>query len=169
MKKTLLFLILLMQISYSQDDDFKLGKTLNFSTASLFDLSDPTGLNIEVNLWGFVKHPGRYIIPYNSTLIDVISFSGGPNETSNIEEIRILRQSKDSLNSKNTVIKLNYNDLLWGDNIKHTKLTNPVLQAGDIILVMEENRYSLRDNLALILPIVTSIITLATFIITINK
>ena len=79
MKKTLLFIILLTQILYTQDDDLKLGKTLQQNSASVFDLSDPKGVNIEVNLWGFVNYPGRYIIPYNSTLVDVLSFSGGHN------------------------------------------------------------------------------------------
>ena len=169
MKKILLLILLLVQISYPQDDDLKLGKTLYQNTASVFDLSDPSGVNIEVNLWGFVKYPGRYIVPYNSTLVDVISFSGGPTESSNLEEIRIFRPSKDSLKSKNTVIKLNYEDLLWDKNIKQEKMNNPVLQAGDIIIVMEENRYSLRENLLFILPVITSIVTIATFIITISK
>lgn len=169
MKKTLFFIILLTQILYSQDDDLKLGKSVQQNTASVFDLSDPQGVNIEVNLWGFVKFPGRYIIPYNSTLVDVMSFSGGPIESSNLEEIRILRPAKDSLKTKNMIIKLNYNDLLWGENVKQEKMNNPVLQSGDIIIVMEENRYSIRENIAFIVPIVASIITLATFIITVSK
>jgi hypothetical protein len=169
LKKTLLFIILLTQILYTQDDDFKLGKTQLQNSASVFDISDPKGINIEVNLWGFVNFPGRYIIPYNSTLVDILSFSGGPTESSNIEEIRILRPAKDSLNTKNTVIKINYNDLLWGENVKQEKMKNPVLQSGDIIIVMEENRYSLRENISFIVPIVASIITLATFIITLSK
>ena len=169
MKKILLLLLFLTQISYSQDDNFKLGKTQYQNTASVYDLGDPNGVNIEVNLWGFVKFPGRYIVPYNSTLIDVMSFSGGPIESSNLEEIRIFRPSKDSLKSKNTIIKLNYEDLMWSDDIKQGNLNNPVLQAGDIIIVMEENRYTLRENLLFVLPIVTSIVTIATFIITISK
>lgn len=169
MKKTLLLIFLLMQISYSQDDGFRLGKTNQQSTASVYDISDPEGVNIEVNLWGFVKFPGRYIIPHNSSLVDVLSFSGGPTESSNIEEIRILRPAIDSLNTKNTILKLNYNDLLWGDNIKQSKMNNPILQSGDIIIVMEENRYTLRENLSFILPIVTGILTIATFILTVSK
>lgn len=169
MKKVIIILLFLIQTGYSQNDDLKMGKTFEQPAASLFDLSDPNGVNIEVNLWGFVNHPGRYIIPYNSTVIDVLSFSGGPLESSNLKEIRILRPANDSLKSKNTIIKLNYDDLLWGENIKQTKLNNPVLQSGDIIIVMEETRYSFREDFLFVLPIVTSIVTLATFIITISK
>ena len=158
-----------MQVSYSQDNDLKLGKSINQISGAVYDLSDPSGINIEVNLWGFVRYPGRYIVPYNTTFVDLMSFSGGPIETSNLEEIRILRPAKDSTNSKNTIIKLNYEDLLWGDKIKQSKINNPVLQAGDIILIMEENRYSLRENFILIFPIVSGLISLATFIITLNK
>ena len=123
-----------MQVSYSQDNDLKLGKSINQISGAVYDLSDPSGINIEVNLWGFVRYPGRYIVPYNTTFVDLMSFSGGPIETSNLEEIRILRPAKDSTNSKNTIIKLNYEDLLWGDKIKQSKINNPVLQAGDIIV-----------------------------------
>jgi hypothetical protein len=158
-----------MQISYSQDNELKLGKTINQISGSVYDLSDPTGVNIEVNLWGFVRYPGRYIVPYNTTFIDLMSFSGGPTESSNLEEIRILRPAKDSTSLKSTILKLNYDDLLWGDKIKQSKKNNPILQAGDIILIMEQKRYSLRDNLLLIIPIFSGIISLATFIITIYK
>ncbi len=169
MKKTLLVVILLTQIAFSQEDDLKLGKTMQQTTASVFDLSDPKGVNIEVSLWGFVKFPGRYIIPYNSTLVDIISFSGGPTESSNLQDIRIFRQSKDSLNPKSSIIKLNYDDLLWDDEIKQGRLINPVLQSGDIILVRQENRYSFRENLSIILPIVTSVLSVATFIVTVSR
>ena len=150
------------------DDDLILGKSTKLGSAALYDLSDPTGVNIEVNLWGFVRYPGKYRIPLKTTFLDVMSYAGGPLEDSNLEEIRILRNS-DNINGKSEVIKLNYDDLLWGENISSKPKNNPVLQPGDIILVLEHKRFTFRDNVSFILPIVTSIVTIATLIITLTK
>src|ERR1041384_6166684 len=150
----LFVLILSVTITYSQDDDnLILGKTNKQSTAAVYDLSDPNGVNLEVSMWGIIRFPGRYRVPVNSTFLDLMSYAGGPLETSNLEDIRILRASNDPT-QKPQVIKLNYNDLLWADQIKSGNRLNPVMQAGDIILVPEEKRYTFRDNLSFFLPIV---------------
>ncbi|MGE5811338.1 MAG: hypothetical protein ACM339_07545 [Ignavibacteria bacterium] len=166
---TVLLLILSIQFIHSQDDDVILGKSSKNIMASVYDLSNPAGVNIEVNLWGFLRNPGRYIIPYNSTLLDLLSFSGGTMEDSNLKEIRILRPGNDSLKTKSKIIKINYEDYLWDDDIKQVKLVNPVLQSGDVVVVMQEERYSFREDISLIFPIFSGIITLATFIITLSK
>jgi hypothetical protein len=152
------------------DDEIILGKTSKLKSAAVYDLSDPYAPNIEVNLWGFVRYPGRYIIPVNTTFIDLMSYAGGPLENSNLEEIRIFR-SYDTLTKKPAeLIKLNYDDVLWTDKIKADKTRiNPVLKSRDIIVVMEEKRYTFRENLAFFLPIITSVISVATFIITITR
>lgn len=164
-----LLLVFNVTSSFSQDDDDLIfGKTTKLNSASLYDLSDPNGVNIEVNLWGFVRSPGKYRVPINTTFVDVISYSGGPIENSNIEDIRILRNS-DNKNGKAEVIKLNYNDFLWDDNISTQVKRNPVLQSGDIILVPEQKRYTFRDNISFFLPIVTSVVTIITLIVTLQK
>jgi protein involved in polysaccharide export with SLBB domain len=33
---------------------------------------------MQVNIWGFVKNPGRYEVPSSTDLIQLISFAGGP-------------------------------------------------------------------------------------------
>jgi len=164
-------LTLIYSCTFAQgDDELILGKTNKLTSAAVYNLSDPFGANMEVNLWGFVRYPGRYIVPISTTFMDLMSFAGGPTENSNLEEIRILRIN-DSLSKQPTkIIKLNYDDLLWQDNIKTNKTpVNPLLKAGDVILVREEKRYTFRENLAFYLPIITSVISVATFIITITR
>ena len=77
-----LFVFLLVSgISYSQiDSSLILGMSQKNNSAALFDLSEPTGVNMEVNLWGYVRYPGRYRVPINTTFMDLISFSGGPTD-----------------------------------------------------------------------------------------
>jgi hypothetical protein len=171
MKLFLGFLVLTISfhITYSQDDDnLILGKSNKQTTAAVYDLSDPTGVNIEVSLWGTIRYPGRYRVPVNSTFLDLMSYAGGPLETSNLEDIRIMRETNNPA-KKPQVIKLNYNDLLWGDQVKTERRLNPLLQSGDIILVLEQKRYTFRDNFIFFLPIVSSIIGIITLIITLRK
>src|SRR4030095_9199305 len=113
-----LFAVLFVSnLTYSQDDDkLILGKSNELDNAAFYDLSDPQGVNMEVNLWGYVRLPGRYRIPSKTTFIDLMSYAGGPTDESNFEEIRILRNAGDP-SKKPSVIRLNYDDLLWGKKI----------------------------------------------------
>jgi hypothetical protein len=157
-------------LSSAQDNGILLGKSTNQnSTAAFYDLGDPTGINMEVNIWGFVRFPGKYKLPYTTTFLDLMSFAGGPLENSNLEDIRILRQGQDSLNNKTELIKLNYNDLLWENKIESNKKMNPQLKSGDVVLIREERRYSTREDISFYLPIFTTFITIVTLIITLRK
>jgi protein involved in polysaccharide export with SLBB domain len=153
----------------AQDSELIVGKPPSNTTAAVYDLSNPEGINIEVNLWGFIRYPGRYKVPYNTTFLDLLSYAGGPAENSNLSDIRIVRNLTDSTKSKTAVIKLNYNDLLWGEKVKTTAKTNPVLQSGDVVLVLEERRYSSREEFAFYIPLIASLISLATFIVTLTR
>jgi hypothetical protein len=152
---------------YSQDDDLILGKSSALGSAALFDLSDPTGVNMEVNLWGFVRFPGRYRVPVKTTFLDVMTYAGGPTDESNLQEIRILRNSTNS-SKKPELIKLNYDDLLWEEKVSTQTKLNPVLQPGDVIVVLREKRYTFRDDIMVVLPIVSTIVSVATLIVTIT-
>ncbi len=166
---SLIALFITINLAYSQDDDdLILGKSNKLTTAALFDLSDPTGVNMEVNLWGFVKFPGRYRVPVKTTFLDLMSYAGGPTDESNLEEIRILRNT-DNISKKPELIKLNYDDLLWEDKVSTTPKINPMLQSGDVVVVLKEKRYTFRDNIGFYLPIITSLVSITTLIITLSK
>lgn len=166
---SLIALLITVNLAYSQDDDdLILGKSNKLGGAALFDLSDPTGVNMEVNLWGFVKFPGRYRVPIKTTFLDLMSYAGGPNDDSNLEEIRILRNT-DDISKKPELIKLNYDDLLWGEKVSKTPKINPVLQSGDVVVVLKEKRYTFREDIGFFLPIFISLISITTLIITLRK
>ena len=155
--------------TYSQDGNLQLGKSNTLPSAAVYDLSDPTGVNMEVNFWGFVRFPGRYKVPVTTTFMDLMSYAGGPLENSNLEEIRIVRGSIDSAAKKREIIKLNYNDVMWEDKVHMDSKRNPVLQPNDVVIVMEENRSTFKEDLSFILPIIGTLITIVTFIITLKK
>ena len=77
-----LILILFTSFSFAQND-IQVGSNIDQqrinSSGALFDYSDPTTVNIKVAVWGFVKYPGRYIIPAYSNVNDLLSYAGGPD------------------------------------------------------------------------------------------
>jgi hypothetical protein len=170
MKKTFfisLLIIVCTTVLYSQDD-VQIGSNLNNyrqTQGGLFDYSDPSGINIKVQLWGYVKYPGYYVIPAKSTINDLLSLAGGPQEDAMMEEIRIFRGPEES---QKKLLKYNFNDLLWNDSLT-TDIVFPRLEASDIILVPGEPRYFVREDIQFYLSVTTALASLAALIISITK
>jgi hypothetical protein len=169
--KHLLYIFTLFIITanyvFSQED-LQIGTNIDYlrqSPGAFYDYSDPEAVNIKVSVWGFIKYPGKYIIPYYSNAYDLLSYSGGPVEDANLDELRIFRISKDSVQS---FIKLDYNDFLWNEDLTSEKVA-PQLIAGDILLVPGEDRLYFKDYLSLSLSIFSVLISLAILVINIGK
>lgn len=172
MKKTILLVCLAFLAStniYPQSNELQIGTSSKYvqNSGSLYDYSDPEAVNIKVSIWGFVRNPGKYIIPSYCNLNDLISYSGGPNQDANVDDLRLFRTEKDS---SQTLIKFNYNDLFWNKDINIKDLPKaPELKAGDILIVPGEPRLFLKDYLGLTLSIVSTVISLSILIINIAK
>jgi len=150
---------------YAQDD-LQIGSSFDqFRQAqgAFFDYSDPESVNIKVSVWGFVKFPGKYVIPYYSNAYDLLSYAGGPTENANLEDIRIFREGEDSVQ---TFINLDYDDFLWNKKLTSHKRAPKVI-AGDILLVPGEDRLYFRDYFTLTLSVVSVLISLAILVINI--
>lgn len=132
---------------------------------AFYDYSDPESVNIKVSVWGFVKFPGRYIIPYYTNAFDLLSYAGGPSEEANLDEIRVFRINEDS---SQTFINLDYKDFLWGKELTSEKPA-PRILSGDILLVPGEEKLYFRDYFSLTLSVLSVLISLAILIININK
>ncbi len=156
---------------YAQNGKDKIGsEELKINGTNYFNYADKEKVNIEVNLWGYVKNPGKYLIPKGTTFIDLITLGGGPVLESKLEDIRIIRPKNDTLRiTEEQIINLNYNDYLWGEGANPTKKINPVLMSGDIILVPGSPRYFFRDNLNFILAISSVLISLGILVLTISR
>lgn len=161
MKKTLVILILIFLpvIVYAQNNDIQMGSGLNkiaLTQGGFFDCSDPASVNIKVSVWGFVRYPGKYIIPVYSKINDLISYAGGPTDEARLEEMRIVRT--DTANSKQIIYNLNYKDFLMDPNVGFDGSLQS-LKAGDILLVSGSPRFYLRDYIGTILSIVSVLIS----------
>ncbi len=172
MKKVLLFIlfILLAHGLSAQTKDVTLGakysEYIQQRRGGMYDYSDPETLNMKVAVWGFVKYPGKYIVPINTSVNDLLSYAGGPTDDANLDDLRLYRVMPDSTQH---LFSFNFNDLLWADKLEQSQRKIPKLQGSDLLVVPGSPRLYFKDWFRLGLSIFTSVISLALLIIRIKK
>jgi hypothetical protein len=170
MNKAIKFLIILFSftlVSFAQED-LQIGKSMNpFSQyrGGQYDYSDVDAINIKVLVWGYVQFPGQYIIPSTSSVNDLLALAGGPVEDADVEDLRLFRINPDS---SQTMLKFDYNDLLWEEKLTK-KIKIPNLKAGDILLVPGSPRFFFKDYFGITLSIVSTLSSIAVLLITIFR
>jgi hypothetical protein len=165
----LLFVFGFFSISLGQSKKYTIGTpypNITSRTGGFYDYSDPQEVNIKVSVWGFVKYPGKYIIPVYSDVSDLLSYAGGPTEDAHLEDLRLYRILKDSTQ---VMYKFNWNDLLWNDSLYSNKFSMPKLQPGDILLVPGSRRLYFRDWFSMGLSLVSVLISLSILILNITR
>jgi protein involved in polysaccharide export with SLBB domain len=149
-------------------EDMQIGKTIKGNireNGALYDYSDPDAINIKVMVWGYVKYPGQYIIPSESSVNNLLALAGGPTQDYNMEELKLFRINPDSSQS---IIKFNSSDLLWNNSVS-LPVKIPKLNAGDILLVPGSPKWYAKDYLYLLLSIVSTVASIATLMVYIYK
>lgn len=166
--RPLILSLVLTAALFAQNSELQVGSNTNQlrqNQGAYYDYSDPTSLNIKVSVWGFVKYPGKYIIPVESNVYDLLSYAGGPTDDAHLDDLRIFRTLEDSSQS---MIKFNYNDLLWDENLNEFKGA-PGLDAGDILLVPGSQRLYFKDFAQLGLSLLSVLISLTILILNVTK
>jgi len=165
MNKFLLSLILLfVAISSSinaQITDYELGTKsgLRYNQQSgYFDLSDPDAVNIKVAVWGFVRYPGKYLVPSYTNLLDLLSYAGGPSNDSHLDDLRLYRTKEDG---SQEMLVFNFNDLLWESKLDSKNRKVPLIEAGDILVVPGSPRYYARDLVSMWATILSALVSIA--------
>jgi len=167
-RTTLILSFFFSMMVFAQNSDMQVGSNTNQlrqNQGAFYDYSDPTTLNIKVSVWGFVKYPGKYVIPMESNVYDLLSYAGGPSEDAHLDDLRIFKTYEDS---SREMVKFNYNDLLWDENLKEFK-NAPGLDAGDILLVPGSQRLYFKDYLQIGLSVFSALISLSILILNIAK
>ena len=160
--------LLLMTINvFAQENNIRVGSIPRTSPlgGAYFDFSDPNTVNMKIGIWGYVKNPGRYTLPVNTTIMEALSYAGGPEADALAEDIRILRTGVDSTQE---VIKFDYNQLLHEANISKT-VKDIRLHPGDMILLPGEPRFYLRDYLSTSISLISALSSLTILIISIVR
>jgi hypothetical protein len=83
---------------------------------------------IPINLWGFVGGPGHCDVPGSTTLIDLLSYAGGPTPQARLSDVRIIHADTTSEHRVQV-----YNIDAYRESGDATQ--NPYLVPGDTVIV----------------------------------
>ncbi|MCF8261487.1 MAG: SLBB domain-containing protein [Melioribacteraceae bacterium] len=137
------------------------------------DLSDNYKQAIEVTLWGAVSSPGIYKLDKGTSLIELLSNSGGLRETFDLDEIRIIRKVRSmtvsdesnmsSIPNKevvtDTVLIFDYSQFYDSPDIISGNPREDLLQADDIIIV-SGSETEFREELRFYLSLLSTILSI---------
>ncbi len=168
--RILIIFIGFQSIVFSQVKDYELGsqwtgKTRTNIYGGFYDYSDPEAINMNISVWGFVAYPGRYVVPEYTSVVDLLSFVGGPSDDSNLDELRIYRIE----NNKEIMIPFSYNDLMWEQGLEGKYKKIPTLKPSDILVVPGEPRMYFLDWFYIGLSVFSALISLIILVITIQN
>lgn len=105
------------------------------AAASFYKLTKPGEYSITVNIWGYVRVPGRYEIPSDCDIVQLISFAGGPANHADVENIKLYRIRPDSgISSKQDLTMINLEDILKSKN-------RPMLLQHNDTIVLDPTSY----------------------------
>lgn len=120
------------------------GGTSSGSNGAYYNYSEAEGYTISVNLWGFVNAPGKYRVPSSTTLIQLISMAGGPNDRARLSDIRILHD----VTVDSTIVEpVNVFNLEEYQRTADSSL-NPILIDNDTVIVNGDALNVFREILA---------------------
>ncbi|HVZ40018.1 MAG TPA: SLBB domain-containing protein [Candidatus Kapabacteria bacterium] len=88
-------------------------------------------MNIEVNIWGFVRNPGKYSVPASTRLLDLISMAGGPTERAELQKVKVVHDK---------LVDSTITQLVRMIDVEEYQRTgdpaaNPLLVPGDVIVI----------------------------------
>lgn len=127
------------------------------SPSSYSCILKPGDITMEVNLWGYVRNPGRYEISTSADLVQLLSCAGGPTAEAKLSDVVITRViKKDGVDTRSR-LTVNLDDL---DRIDKSTL---VLYPGDTIFIDRTGWSSFRD----VLSVVTGVAVVTTAIVSI--
>lgn len=104
---TVLFLLIPSFAAAQDEDDQR-----DSNRGAQYFLGAQDELLIRVNIWGFVRKPGQYMVPKNTDLISLISFAGGPLEQAKIKKVKIIRAVESNPVSPSSNNRFNQDELL---------------------------------------------------------
>ncbi len=100
------------------------------SAPSAYFFGQGQGILIDVNLWGQVRSPGKYYVPYNTDLVSLLSIAGGPAPTAKLDDIRIVRYARADSAVVEKVVRVDIDKF-----IETGEQNFPALLRGDTVIV----------------------------------
>jgi len=108
------------------------------STAAYYYISKPGEITMSINLWGYVRNPGRYEVPISTDLIMLLSYAGGPLADADLGSVKIARavRREDAIRTVEYTVNLSRLDKL------DEKARD--IEPGDTIFI-DSPSFSMRD------------------------
>lgn len=109
---------------------------------------------MRVNLWGAVRRPGIHHIPVKTSLIELMSYAGGPSDSAILDSITIKR----SMGQEQKKISINLSEV-----IHDQKQYDLILKPDDIIVVpaakpwVSQNMFTVAMMLSILASTVLSV------------
>lgn len=84
------------------------------SSAAYYFISKPGEITMSINLWGYVRNPGRYEVPISTDLVQLLSYAGGPLAEADLASVKISRvvRRDDGIRTVEFVVNLRHLDKL---------------------------------------------------------
>lgn len=154
--------------SYAQDETRVTAEELKKSGYNYFNYSDPGKVNIEINVLGGVKNPGRYLVPEGTTVIELLSLSGNVIQEETADNIKLIRtsQQRERL-SDNNIVTLNYREIFEDETLKSINKPNPLLVHGDILVVPIKRARTFWEDFQDVSSVLTPLLSVATLIVSV--
>jgi hypothetical protein len=144
LKKVIILLLFFASISFAQL--FESGtRIVTGGGSSAYYFVGKTGEStITVNLWGFVRNPGRYEVPSSTDLVQLISYGGGPLKEAKLKDVKIIRNVREDSTIVEKVIKVNVEKIIEDGE------PSPILLPGDTVVVPGGSIDVIKDILAIL-------------------
>jgi hypothetical protein len=148
-------------------------RTGTFSTqgGSYYNFSGGSGCDLKVGVWGFVRNPGRYNIPCETNILELMSYCGGPQPGAYLDRVKIVRKGgPDKENELKEVFEVDLSKYL---QVTDKSISSPelLLWPGDLVVVPGEETTPVDAILRIsqVVVAITSIITATIAIINTSK
>jgi NADH:ubiquinone oxidoreductase subunit F (NADH-binding) len=138
---------------------------------SYYNFSSGSGCDLKVAVWGFVRNPGRYNIPCETNLLELMSYCGGPMTGAKLNNVKVIR--KGGVNRENEIKEVIEIDLEKYMNLTSTSIVAPelLLDPGDLVIVDGQERTPVDTVLRVsqVVVAITSVITAMVAVINISR
>lgn len=136
------------------------GGAFSSQGGAYYNFSSGTGCDLKISVWGFVNGPGRYNIPCETNLLEMLSYCGGPRQGANLSAVKIVRRGGiDRENELKEVFEVDLDKYLKVTDVG-TVAPELLLFPGDLIIIEGED--SAVDTFLRVAQVVVALSSLVT-------
>lgn len=103
-----------------------------------YNFSSGTGCDIKVSIWGYVRNQGRYNIPCETGLLELIAYAGGPQEGSDLTRVIVVRKGGAEKQTEIKEVKLLDLSKFLEVGVQNVQAFDLFLLPGDLVMIEGE-------------------------------